>query len=272
MSTTKNAGMAGDGTSRRTSRACDRCRVKKAKCDGNLTCKTCHQSKSDCKYTARRGREARNYYWRMQSVTEEALQRLYWASRRRTGFPGTVCDESKGYVTTDEILRGLGLVVPDLDEPLSSQAARKPAQPLPETMRVPKSRDVQPISPPAEPVTPQQGDRKSAAQGQRSSFSTISSGEDPTTPEELDMCEQFSYVCSQIDGLLQSPWSRKHLDPQQTVPGRHDRGFNFYPDVDVLWDTTTPALPIPIKTFQDMRATMSDCYLPPWTGTLTNRS
>jgi len=46
----------------------------------------------------------------MREVTEEALRRLYWASRRRTGFPGTVPDESEGAVTIEGILQGLGLV------------------------------------------------------------------------------------------------------------------------------------------------------------------
>ncbi|KIW75252.1 hypothetical protein Z517_12026 [Fonsecaea pedrosoi CBS 271.37] len=101
----------------RTSRACDRCRVKKAKCDGDQACKLCRATDSPCVYSARR-REARNYYFQMREVTDAALQRLYWACRRRTGFPGDIPDESKGGgVSTTDILQGLGLLPPNLDEP-----------------------------------------------------------------------------------------------------------------------------------------------------------
>ncbi|OAL22179.1 hypothetical protein AYO20_11220 [Fonsecaea nubica] len=95
----------------RTSRA-----VKKAKCDGDQACKLCRATDSPCVYSARR-REARNYYFQMREVTDAALQRLYWACRRRTGFPGDIPDESKGGgVSTTDILQGLGLLTPNLDE------------------------------------------------------------------------------------------------------------------------------------------------------------
>ncbi|OQV02549.1 hypothetical protein CLAIMM_07732 isoform 5 [Cladophialophora immunda] len=53
----------------------------------------------------------------MREVTDVALQRLYWACRRRTGFPGDIPDESQGEVSTADILKGLGLLTPDLDDP-----------------------------------------------------------------------------------------------------------------------------------------------------------
>ncbi|KAH0845774.1 hypothetical protein AYO21_11092 [Fonsecaea monophora] len=57
-------------------------------------------------------------YFQMREVTDAALQRLYWACRRRTGFPGDIPDESKGGgVSTTDILQGLGLLTPNLDEP-----------------------------------------------------------------------------------------------------------------------------------------------------------
>jgi len=51
----------------------------------------------------------------MQEVMDEALQRLYWACREGRGFPGAVPDESGGRVSTDAILRGLGLSPPTMD-------------------------------------------------------------------------------------------------------------------------------------------------------------
>ncbi|KIV82132.1 hypothetical protein PV11_04261 [Exophiala sideris] len=99
----------GDGVKRRTPRACDRCKIKKSKCDGALKCKTCKASGSVCAYTARRGREARTYYCQMRGVMDEALQRLYWACRQKKNFPGDIPDEGTGVVTTDAILKGLRL-------------------------------------------------------------------------------------------------------------------------------------------------------------------
>lgn len=100
----------------RTPRACDRCRLKKAKCDGTERCRTCSESDKLCLYTAKRGREARSYYCRMLELTEKAIHRLYWACQRQEGFPGILSDKSGDYVTTSDILVRMGLVGPDLNE------------------------------------------------------------------------------------------------------------------------------------------------------------
>ncbi|KAK5468043.1 hypothetical protein LTS15_001016 [Exophiala xenobiotica] len=46
---------------------------------------------------------------------DEALQRLYWACRQGRGFPGVIPNESSGRVSTDAILRGLGLDPPAVE-------------------------------------------------------------------------------------------------------------------------------------------------------------
>ncbi|EXJ75558.1 uncharacterized protein A1O5_00064 [Cladophialophora psammophila CBS 110553] len=99
----------------RIGRACDRCKIKKSKCDGNTPCSACIAAESTCEYSARRRREARDWYLGMQDVIDEALQRLYWACREGRGFPGVIPDESGGRVSTDAILQGLGLNPPRLD-------------------------------------------------------------------------------------------------------------------------------------------------------------
>ncbi|KAL2401340.1 hypothetical protein ABEF93_005176 [Exophiala dermatitidis] len=99
----------------RIGRACDRCKLKKSKCDGNTPCSSCVASDSPCEYSVRRRREARDWYWGMQDIIDEALQRLYWACRQGRGFPGVVPDETNGRVSTDAILRGLGLSPPPVD-------------------------------------------------------------------------------------------------------------------------------------------------------------
>lgn len=55
-------------------------------------------------------------YWQMREITDEAIQRLYWACRKRAGFPGVVPRESNGIVPTSAILHGLGLIGPHMDE------------------------------------------------------------------------------------------------------------------------------------------------------------
>lgn len=46
---------------------------------------------------------------------DQAVQTLYWACRQNRGFPGTIPDESGGSVSTDAILRGLGLTPPSAE-------------------------------------------------------------------------------------------------------------------------------------------------------------
>ena len=48
----------------------------------------------------------------MREVTDEALQRLYWACRCGSGFPGSIPDESNGSPSTTAILDALGLTPP----------------------------------------------------------------------------------------------------------------------------------------------------------------
>ncbi|KIW75402.1 hypothetical protein Z517_10143 [Fonsecaea pedrosoi CBS 271.37] len=86
------AGSGEPGKSRvRIGRACDRCKIKKSK-----------------RATTKRGKRL--------DVLDEALQRLYWACREGRGFPGVIPDESGGRVSTDAILRGLGLSPPPIDD------------------------------------------------------------------------------------------------------------------------------------------------------------
>ncbi|KAK5044858.1 hypothetical protein LTR84_010396 [Exophiala bonariae] len=61
----------------------------------------------------------------MREVIDEALQTLYWACREGRGFPGTVPDESSGQVSTDAILRGLGLTPPVVERIGAGSSASK---------------------------------------------------------------------------------------------------------------------------------------------------
>ena len=55
-------------------------------------------------------------YCQMREVTDCALQRLYWACRQGSGFPGKIPDESTGNVTSTDILKALGLIEPEFED------------------------------------------------------------------------------------------------------------------------------------------------------------
>jgi hypothetical protein len=50
----------------------------------------------------------------MFKVMDKALQQLYWACRRKDGFPGVPPDEGTGTISTNDILEALGLIRPDV--------------------------------------------------------------------------------------------------------------------------------------------------------------
>ncbi|KIV87005.1 hypothetical protein PV11_02578 [Exophiala sideris] len=106
----------GEHSKRRTPRACDRCRIKKSKCNGATKCSKCIETRSKCTYTMRRGRESRNHDIHMLEIMDKALQRLYWACRNQEGLPGNLVLSCKANITTKDILEGLGFDVSELHE------------------------------------------------------------------------------------------------------------------------------------------------------------
>jgi len=192
----------------RTSRACDRCRRKKAKCDGSLRCKTCLANSTECTYLASRRREAKNYYLQMSEVTDEALQRLYWACRRRENFPGDVPDESKGQITTNAILRGLGLVdgsgLPQLRSNHPTRLFSKPNRIRPEAQTVAPSAETK-LSLNDEVLSVNPSFSMQSPPGPRGTSYSTSTSPGPLTPGDIDMCEQFEHISNQPPPSLQSP-------------------------------------------------------------------
>ena len=61
----------------------------------------------------------------MREVMDEGLQRLYWACRSTSGFPGDVPDESQGPPSTTAILSALGLKIPSLQDTGPSENIQK---------------------------------------------------------------------------------------------------------------------------------------------------
>lgn len=95
---------------------------------------------------------------------DEALQKLYWACREGSGFPGAIPDESSGRVSTEEILRGLGLSPPAMERsgPVTTQSESALDGGHPPSQRSYQPPDIQPkivprpsISIPSSNDTPQ---------------------------------------------------------------------------------------------------------------------
>ncbi|KIW61399.1 hypothetical protein PV05_01526 [Exophiala xenobiotica] len=302
MSRTKSGatGKGGGGRKRRTRRACDRCRLKKAKCDGGVKCGTCKANNSACTYTARRGREARSYYCRMREVLDEALQRLYWACRHKMEFPGEIPDESTGVVTTEAILNGLGLTTPDQDDSTSPVTLTQHQSSTEHDDTHEKGQLL--VTPPAEsgfaqneysaiPQTPMTISPSTYAR----QISTVSPSLHSPTSSKVDLNLSMD---TQPQDILESPQMstcephpRLELQPALKGPGP---GLNAdsYLDVDAFLDTSSCDFPNtfqPADNFgeamhweprlqqaqkfylpeqQAVEGTVSDGYLSPWPGSL----
>ncbi|KIX00984.1 uncharacterized protein Z518_10050 [Rhinocladiella mackenziei CBS 650.93] len=287
-----STGKSNNDVRRRTRRACDRCKFKKAKCDGTSNCKTCQAVGSECKYTLPRGRDARNYYCQMRNVTETALQKLYWACRTKSDFPGDIPDESTGAVTTMAILKGLHLI----DEPRSSQESHHlnsaPTKPI-QIQPAPSSSPIKPLAGadhireghPAS-TAPALDVSQEAADNQTPSPRTVASLE-LVTPPEPDTAEQFA---ANNSPPLMRP-DMKVVD-SHTEAFRSERHRDSDIDVDSFLDMSSCTIPmdaqppqnfLPLGQFsirpmtqmrlaphlpggQISQESVGDAFLSPWPG------
>ncbi|KAI1625555.1 hypothetical protein EDD37DRAFT_309136 [Exophiala viscosa] len=288
-----STGKGGDGSKRRTRRACDRCRLKKAKCDGALKCRTCKAGGSVCAYTARRGREARSYYCQMRDVMDEALQRLYWACRQKENFPGDVPDESPGTVTTDAILTGLHLSGPALDGPLQTGQATGDLE-HDDTYH-------QMITSVAEPDSRSSNNTTSHSQSSPASPSTYSqrliaspslnsqSENEPNFNMHMDMHPQTRQLSSHVPARG-SIHKFARLDASTESSAHSNHAGDPYLDVDAFLDTSSCTVPAVFRPSDDFAAAMlwdtgssrsphfldqqslagavDESYLAPWPGSL----
>ncbi|KAL3447091.1 hypothetical protein BJX65DRAFT_104418 [Aspergillus insuetus] len=99
-------------------KACDRCRVKKTKCDGKQPCNRCSSYNHPCLFRERKATQAKVYsrgFVEMleshHSLVVKALQRLYKLCTSKEGFPGEpLVEASDGFPLTHAILDRLGLI------------------------------------------------------------------------------------------------------------------------------------------------------------------
>ncbi|OGM41728.1 hypothetical protein ABOM_009887 [Aspergillus bombycis] len=101
---------------KRVCKACDRCRSKKAKCDGESPCGRCTLDKTSCNYGERKSGREKVYPSGYAEMLEEqqkwlvyAVQKLYRHMTQGEEWPGAPlrCEEN-GHPLTHDILRCLG--------------------------------------------------------------------------------------------------------------------------------------------------------------------
>ncbi|EZF31549.1 hypothetical protein H109_00992 [Trichophyton interdigitale MR816] len=98
-------------------KACDRCRVKKTKCDGNQPCYRCAVYNHPCLFRERKATQTKAYSRGFVEMLEshhalvvKALQQLYTHCINNKCFPGEPIELVDGYPLTHAILDRLGLI------------------------------------------------------------------------------------------------------------------------------------------------------------------
>lgn len=105
-------------TRKRVCKACDRCRLKKSKCDGASPCNRCQSDNAICVFGERKKTHDKVYpkgYVEMleqqQDKLVNALQELYDRNLNRKAWPGPPLQKTaKGIPLTHDILERLGLL------------------------------------------------------------------------------------------------------------------------------------------------------------------
>ncbi|KAI5302072.1 hypothetical protein KEM56_001066 [Ascosphaera pollenicola] len=108
------------GVRKRVCKACDRCRLKKSKCDGANPCGRCRSDNAICVFGERKKAHDKVYpkgYVEMleqqQSQLVAGLQELYRRTREGQGWPGEpLQDMPNGHPLTHDILERLGALKP----------------------------------------------------------------------------------------------------------------------------------------------------------------
>ena len=157
----------------------------------------------------------------MREVTDEALQRLYWAARQGDVLPGEVPADINSPITTNQILTGLGLTIPGEDDDFSPphQAANEEKD-----SQLHHLNNLQPTRPytPVLPTHQQQGSQSPTSSSHYNSTQSSKDSHSTTTspfyiarccPSKTDMCEQFCF-----EGITAHDPKPKAIAPKPTTP------------------------------------------------------
>lgn len=181
-------------------------------------------------------------------MTDEALQRLYWACRSHSGFPGDTPDESNGPPSTAAILDALGLETPSLEELGCPENLQKHSNPSGSPSSRPQQRGV---SPPSAASLMQDEYLPSPTQSSfsmssvahspksvRSLATTNNTSITPTIRPELDMSERLlygasTYVSSRSNSTANSS-DYSYMENSSSVPF----------DMEIYLDTSSCTIPL----------------------------
>ncbi|KAK5699847.1 Fluconazole resistance protein 1 [Elasticomyces elasticus] len=112
-----NSQDSADGIRKRVCKACDRCRLKKSKCDGTSPCSRCRADNAICVFGERKKSHDKVYpkgYVEMleqqQGQLVAALQETYRQLHAAHAWPGPALSEASGHPLTHDILSALDLL------------------------------------------------------------------------------------------------------------------------------------------------------------------
>ncbi|KEQ68160.1 hypothetical protein M436DRAFT_59040, partial [Aureobasidium namibiae CBS 147.97] len=115
----------GDLSKQRASKACNRCRAKKAKCSGGYPCSKCKSSDAVCIFGYARKSKRKTFpehYVRALEMQQfklvAGLQTMYFMLLAANSWPGPQLAKREGNPLTHDILESLGLLESDQDEDL----------------------------------------------------------------------------------------------------------------------------------------------------------
>jgi hypothetical protein len=229
----------------------------------------------------------------MGEATDEALQRLYWACRRKSDFPGNIADESNGFVITEGILEGLCVKVPSLDEKGASQEFRRPVQSFETNFQIQTQPSLQANTTPVQAIVARQtvetlADSLPIEYEQEQNSSTVTSFE-LANPLQMDIHEQF-------DMGIQPPMSEQRRSIENVESDSHACWYNSPTEplfgVEAILDMSSCTAPVwapsshnfcetlhidmhskvvanhlsHFRNDQSMSGTMHDGFLAPWPG------
>ncbi|PVH91666.1 hypothetical protein DM02DRAFT_722328 [Periconia macrospinosa] len=108
---------------KRTCKACDRCRLRKSKCDGASPCSRCRANNAICFFGERKKSQDKVYpkgyielLEQQQAQLVAGLQVLYNRLQSGQGWPGPpLCEPQGGHPSTHDILERLDLLCPSND-------------------------------------------------------------------------------------------------------------------------------------------------------------
>ncbi|KAK4990663.1 Fluconazole resistance protein 1 [Elasticomyces elasticus] len=116
---TASDGSTADSIRKRVGKACDRCRMKKSKCDGNQPCARCQADNAICVFGERKKSRDKVYPKGYVEVLEHqqsqlvlGVQEMYHRLLSGQGWPGPPLSEAKGHPLTHDILAQLDVLEP----------------------------------------------------------------------------------------------------------------------------------------------------------------